>query len=56
MNKTCKKKEPEYKGETNKKGETVRTETYDKGIYTETITRVDHKDGTYDIYVDKTSK
>jgi len=48
--------EPVYSGFTNTKGDVVNVETHDKGVYTETITKVDHKDGTSDIYVDKEAK
>lgn len=46
---------PIISGGTNEKGATVTRETYDRGTYTETISKVE-KDGRVDIYVDKESK
>ena len=46
---------PTISGGTNEKGGTVTKESYDRGSYTETITRVE-KDDKVDIYVDKESK
>lgn len=46
---------PVISGGTNQNGGTYTKESYDKGTYTETITKVE-KDGRVDIYVDKEAK
>ena len=46
---------PITSGGTNSNGGTYTKETYDRGTYTETITRVE-KNGKVDTYVDKESK
>ena len=52
----CKNGYPITSGGTNSKGATVTSETYDRGTYTETITKVEKPNGQVDIYVDKESK
>lgn len=47
---------PITSGGTNSKGAAVTSETYDRGTYTETITKVESPTGQVDIYVDKESK
>ena len=47
---------PVISGGTNEKGATVTKETYDRGSYTETYTRVEKPNGEVDTYVDKESK
>jgi len=47
--------DPIISGGTNERGDVVTTETYARGTYTETITKVEG-DGKVDIYVDKESK
>ena len=47
--------DPIISGGTNARGDVVTKETYDKGTYTETITKVEGN-GKVDIYVDKEPK
>ena len=47
---------PIISGGTNEKGAVVTKETYDRGTYTETITRVEKPNGQVDTYVDKKAK
>lgn len=49
-------KYPETSGTTDKNGRTIETETYDRGNYTETITKVTNTKGDVNIYHDKTAK
>ncbi len=52
----CKNGYPIISGGTNEKGATVTSETYDRGTYTETFTKVEKPDGQVDIYIDKEAK
>ena len=47
---------PVISGGTDSKGRVVQSETYDRGNYTETITKVTSDSGRVDIYQDKTAK
>ena len=49
-------KYPETSGYTDSKGKTHEVETYDRGSYTETITRVTNSKGDVNTFVDKNAK
>ena len=49
-------KYPETSGFTDSKGKTHEVETYDRGSYTETITRVTSPNGAVNTFVDKNAK